>query len=391
MWTKFLYDTGEISFEEPFKKLVNQGMITGSSRFVYRIEEYTRKQKLTESGASYVNRVSEMNFFVSSEFENNLLFSEKLNASQILSNIDEILKSEIDVTAPNFVSYIISKIHVDVNLVDGIELNIEKFRAWKPEYSNACFLLDNGLVATPEIRQPGKYNCGGEVEKMSKSKYNTVNPDVLVSKYGADTFRMYEMFLGPVEMSKPWDTKGIEGVYRFLRKLWRLFFDDMKGQVFTTEKATDAELKVLHKAIKKIDADTDNFNYNTAVSAFMVAVNELSELKCHKIEILQPLLVLLAPYAPHIAEELWQATGGANTILDAPYPVLNESFLTEATKDFPISINGKMRTNITMPSDINAEDAEKMTLENEAVQKWLDGKTPKKVIFVKGRMVNVVV
>ena len=230
-----------------------------------------------------------------------------------------------------------------------------------------------------------------ESEKMSKSKFNVDNPDDIVNKYGADTFRMYEMFLGPVEMSKPWDTKGIEGVHRFLRKLWRLFFDDIKGSVFTTEKASEAELKTIHKAIKKIDADTENFSYNTAVSAFMVAVNELSELKCHKVEVLQPLLVLLAPFAPHISEELWQATGGEGTVLDAAYPVLIESYLTEATKEFPISINGKLRTTITMPSDISAEDAEKMTLENEAVQKWLEGKAPKKVIFVKGRMVNVVV
>jgi leucyl-tRNA synthetase len=230
-----------------------------------------------------------------------------------------------------------------------------------------------------------------ESEKMSKSKFNVDNPDDIVEKYGADTFRMYEMFLGPVEMSKPWDTKGIEGVHRFLRKLWRLFFDEVKGPLWNKETPTPAELKTLHKAIKKVDGDTETFSYNTAVSAFMVCVNELSELKCHKLDILQPLLVMLSPYAPHIAEELWHATSAESSVLIADYPVANEDYLKEANKEYPVSINGKMRTTITLPTDVSQADAEAAALGNETVQKWLEGKAPKKVIFVKGKMVNVVI
>ncbi len=226
---------------------------------------------------------------------------------------------------------------------------------------------------------------------MSKSKYNTVNPDVLVNKYGADTFRMYEMFLGPVEQSKPWDTKGIEGVHRFLKKLWRLFFDDIKGKVWTEDKATDAELKTLHKTIKKIEEDTERFSFNTAVSAFMISVNELSDLKCHKKEILEPLLILLTPYAPHIAEDLYHALGNSDSILNAVYPKLENKYLTESEKEYPVSINGKMRTTITISLEASQDDVEKIVLNNDVIQKWVEGKTPKKIIFVKGKMVNVVV
>ncbi len=256
LWTKVLYDLGYISFDEPYKKLVNQGMIQGSSRFVYRVKD--------------------SNQFVSANLKTN---------------------------------YEVNQLHVDVNMVDGVELDIEAFKKSKPEYANAEFILEDG-----------KYICGVETEKMSKSKYNTVNPDDLVNKYGADTFRMYEMFLGPVEQSKPWDTKGIEGVHRFLKKLWRLFFDDVKGKVWTEQKPNDAELKTLHKTIKKIEDDTERFSFNTAVSAFMVCVNELSDLKCHKKEILEPLLILLTPYAPHIAEDLYHALGNPESVLNASYP-----------------------------------------------------------------------
>src|SRR5450432_2176227 len=225
-------------------------------------------------------------------------------------------------------------------MADGLELDTNKFKSWRPEYANSGFILEDG-----------KYICGAEVEKMSKSKFNTVNPNELVEKYGADTFRMYEMFLGPVEQSKPWDTKGIEGVHRFLKKLWRLFFDEMKGKVWNDEKPTDAELKILHKAIKKIEEDTERFSYNTAVSAFMVCVNELTDLKCHKKEILEPLLILLTPYAPHIAEELYHALNNEITILDAAYPKLETKYLIESEKEYPVSINGKMRTTITISLD----------------------------------------
>lgn len=374
MWTKVLYDLGYIGFDEPFKKLLNQGMIQGSSRFVYRLN-YGYNWRL-DNGEMY-------NIFVSKgiadEFQNN-----KITAAELLKKY-AIVNEEI-----NRCHCTIQSIHIDVNIVDGIELDIEAFKKWKNgEHANAEFILENG-----------KYICGVETEKMSKSKYNTVNPDELCEQYGADTFRMYEMFLGPVEASKPWDTKGIEGVHRFLKKLWRLFFTDItinQGKevggdaVWNNEKATPAELKVLHKTIKKIDEDTERFSYNTAVSAFMVCVNELADLKCNKKEVLEQVLILLTPYAPHIAEELWSALGNTTTILDATYPVYNASFTTESSKEYPVSINGKMRTTLTFPVDAEEADVRPVVLENEIVKKWLDGNEPKKIVFVKGKMINVVI
>lgn len=329
LWTKALYDLSFIGHDEPYKKLVNQGMIQGSSRFVYRIHG--------------------SNTFVS------LGIKEK---------------------------YEIDTIRVDVNFVDGIELDIEAFKLWRNgEYANAEFILEEN----------GKYLCGVEVEKMSKSKFNTVNPDDLVDKYGADTFRMYEMFLGPVEQSKPWDTKGIEGVHRFLRKLWRLFYDDLKGKVWNEEKATDAELKTLHKTIKKIEEDTERFSFNTAVSAFMVCVNELADAKCNKREVLEPLLIMLTPYAPHVAEELWGLLGNMSSILDAGFPSFDNKYLVESVKEYPVSVNGKLRTTLVLALDATQEQVERVALNNEVIQKWLDGKQPRKVIYVKGRMINVVI
>jgi leucyl-tRNA synthetase len=275
----------------------------------------------------------------------------------------------------------IDAIHVDVNFVDGYELDIEAFKKWRNgEFSNAVFILEDD-----------KYICGSEVEKMSKRYFNTVNPDDLVNKYGADTFRMYEMFLGPVEQSKPWDTKGIEGVHRFLKKLWRLFYDDVSGQVWTAQEPTPEELKVLHRTIHKLEQDTERFSFNTAVSAFMVCVNELSDLKCHKRAILEPLLVLLTPYAPHIAEELWHLLGNTTSILDAAYPVYNAAFTTETAKEYPVSINGKLRTTMNFSLDAEQAAIEAAVLANETVQKWTEGKPPKKFIFVKNKMINVVV
>ncbi|MEO6820843.1 MAG: class I tRNA ligase family protein, partial [Ginsengibacter sp.] len=238
-------------------------------------------------------------------------------------------------------------------------------------------------------------------EKMSKSKYNTVNPDVLVDKYGADTFRMYEMFLGPVEQSKPWDTKGIEGVHRFLKKLWRLFYDEVNGPTWTSETsnsgenvseaATPAELKTLHKTIKKIEEDTERFSFNTAVSAFMVCVNELTDLKCDKKEILEPLLILLTPYAPHIAEELYHALGNDGSILNASFPQLESKYLAESEKEYPVSINGKMRTTITISLEATQREVEEIVFKNEIVQKWVEEKPVKKIIFIKNKMINIVV
>lgn len=337
MWTKVLYDLGLIGYDEPFKRLLNQGMIQGSSRFVYRIH-----------GTSQ---------FVSAGLKD---------------------------------QYTVDQIHVDVNIVDGYELDTEAFRKWKKgEFADASFLLEDG-----------KYICGAEVEKMSKSKFNTVNPDDLVYRFGADTFRMYEMFLGPVEMSKPWDTKGIEGVHRFLKKLWRLFFkvtdspSSGGGQgevIWTKDPANDAERKVLHRTIKKIEEDTERFSFNTGVSSFMICVNELTDLKCHKKEILESLVILLAPYAPHMAEELWHVLGNNSTVLDASFPKFEEKYIKESSKNYPVAINGKTRTELTIALDATQQQVEELVLQDPAVIKWLDGKPPKKIIYVKNKMINLVV
>ena len=327
MWTKALYDLGHIGFDEPFKKLLNQGMIQGSSRFVYR-----------------------------------------KRGTQVFVSAGLAKSMEVD------------QLHVDVNIVDGIVLDTEAFKAWKPDYANASFELEDG-----------KYNCGVEVEKMSKSKFNTVNPDVLVEKYGADTFRMYEMFLGPVEQSKPWDTKGIEGVHRFLKKLWRLFYDEMKGQMWIDAQATPEELKVLHKTIKKIEEDTERHSYNTAVSGFMICVNELFDLGCHKKEVLAQVLILLAPYAPHISEELWSLIGNQGLVMDAPFPIFEAQYVLETSKEYPVSINGKVRANIAIALDATEAQVQEIVLNNELIQKWVEEKPIKKLIFVKGKMINVVI
>ncbi|TXI81037.1 MAG: leucine--tRNA ligase [Crocinitomicaceae bacterium] len=327
MWCKTLFDLGHISFDEPYKKLINQGMIGGSSRFVYRIKN--------------------TNKFVSKNIAAN---------------------------------YQTDELHVDVSLVDGIELNIEKFKNWRSEYLHAEFELENGI-----------YICGEAFEKMSKSKYNVVNPDDIINEYGADTFRMYEMFLGPLEMSKPWDTKGIEGVHRFLKKLWRLYIDEQNGCIVNNEEATNAELKILNKHIKKIKHDIENFALNTCVSQFMIITNELSQLKCHKKSILESLLITLTPFAPHIAEELWLQIGNNTSILDASFPEINESYLVENTFTYPIAIQGKARTEIEFALDSTQEDIQIVVLKNEIVQKWMEGKPLKKFIFVKGKMINVVI
>ncbi len=358
LWTKILYDLGYIGFDEPYKKLMNQGMIQGSSRFVYRVTSYDQNQNPT----SYFLSKKHWDRYDDPSENPGMLFEEwgyPIKSNYATSH---------------------SSIHVDVNIVDGVELDIEAFKKSKPEHANAEFILEDG-----------KYICGVETEKMSKSKYNTVNPNEIVEKYGADTFRMYEMFLGPVEQSKPWDTKGIEGVHRFLKKLWRLFYDEQKGKVWNEEEASNAELKTLHKTIKKIEEDTERFSFNTAVSAFMVCVNELTDLKCHKKEILEPLLILLTPYAPHIAEELYTSLGNTDSILNAEYPKLENKFLVESEKEYPISVNGKLRTTITISLDASQQEVEKIVLENEVVQKWIDGKQVKKIIFIKNKMVNVVV
>ena len=326
-WNKFLFDLGVSVKEEPFQKLVNQGMIQGRSNFVYRIKD--------------------TNTFVSLG-----------------------LKDQYDVTPLN----------VDVNIVSNDVLDLEAFKAWRPEFANAEFILEDG-----------KYVCGWAVEKMSKSKHNVVNPDMIVEKYGADTLRMYEMFLGPVELSKPWDTNGIDGVHRFLKKLWSLFYS-RKGEFLPTEgEPTRDELKSLHKLIKKVTTDIENFSYNTSVSAFMICVNELSQLKCNKASVLADLIVLLAPFAPHLSEELWEKLGHTTSVCDAQWPVCNEEYLKEDVVKYTVSFNGKARFTLDFPADADNATIEQTVRGHEASQKYLEGKTVKKVIIVPRKIVNLVI
>ena len=306
--------------------------------------------------------------------------------------------------------YELVPVRVDVNCVDGLLLNVHKLCSENfNKYDKSVFINSgwaksfNGIFSEQGLadftKEEKDFSTFAEVEKMSKSKLNTINPNDIVSKYGADTFRLYEMFLGPVEMSKPWDTKGIEGVHRFLKKLWRLFYHEEKGLILNHEKATAAELKILHRTIKKIEEDTERFNYNTAISAFMIAINELSELKCNKAEILAPLLILLHPYAPHITAELYELIHPASKHLPygvtntgvAIYPTYNPALLIEDSKLYPISINGKMRTTLTLALTLQQAEVETIVLQNEVIQKWLDGKQPEKIIYIKNKMVNVVV
>lgn len=326
-WNKFLYDMGAVCEEEPFRKLINQGMIQGRSNFVYRIKD--------------------TNTFVS------------LN-----------LKDRYEVTP----------IHVDVNIVSNDILDVEAFKNWRPEYKTAEFILEDG-----------KYVCGWAVEKMSKSMFNVVNPDMIVEKYGADTLRLYEMFLGPLEQSKPWDTNGIDGVNRFLKKLWGLFYGNTDSLQITDAEPTADELKSLHKLIKKVTFDIEHFSYNTSISAFMICVNELGSLKCNKRAILEQLVILLAPFAPHTAEELWHECGHTTTVCDAEWPLHNEEYLKENSVKYAISFNGKARFNLELPADMPREEVEKTALNHESSAKWMEGKTPKKVIVVPGKIVNIVI
>jgi leucyl-tRNA synthetase len=325
-WNKLLFDLGVVCEDEPFKRLINQGMIQGRSNFVYRIKD--------------------TNTFVSYN-----------------------LKDQYDTTA----------IHADVNIVGNDILDIEKFKAWSPDYANAEFLLEDG-----------KYICGWAVEKMSKSMYNVVNPDDIVEKFGADTLRLYEMFLGPIEQSKPWDTNGIDGVHRFLRKLWNLCTNE-DGFYFNDAEATKEELKSLHKLIKKVSWDIEHFSFNTSVSAFMICVNELTSLKCNKRSILEPLTILLTPFAPHLCEEIWEALGNKGSVCDARWPKYNEAYLEESVFNYPISFNGKTRFMMELPAETSIEDIKAAVLSNPASHKWLDGKVPKKIIIVPKKIVNIVI
>ena len=324
-WNKFLFDLGTVCEDEPFRRLVNQGMIQGRSNFVYRIKN--------------------TNTFVS--------FG---------------LKDQYDV----------QPIHVDVNIVSNDKLDLEAFKAWQPDFHNAEFILEDG-----------QYVCGWAIEKMSKSMHNVVNPDTIIERYGADTLRFYEMFLGPLEQSKPWDTNGIDGVHRFLKKLWNLYWAGDNVKV-TDEAASKDELKSLHKLIKKVTADIENFSFNTSVSAFMICVNELTSLATNKREILKPLLILLSPYAPHIAEELWHAIGEEGSVVTAEWPELNEAYLVEANFTYPVSFNGKTRFMLSLPATLTPQEVEAAVLSAPEAEKWLEGKTPRKVIVVPKRIVNIV-
>ena len=381
MWTKVLYDLGYIDFDEPYKKLVNQGMIGAYSYYadaiVYRWKNPDAEKNKTSdfliTGITHpviVSRDREINSLQESfQGKDEKIYRKTEERSRVqIKNVGDYVDSSARLFKTQF------------------EKLLQNDSFVTREHKDVLGYLWNKTQDGQEYLQ-----LQPEIEKMSKSRYNVVNPNELINKYGADTFRMYEMFLGPLEASKPWDTKGIEGVHRFLKKLWRLFYDDIKGKVWNEERATDAELKVLHKTIKKIEEDTERFSYNTAVSAFMVCVNELTDLKCHKKEILEPMLVLLTPYAPHIAEELFHALNNETTILDAAYPKLETKYLIESEKEYPVSINGKMRTTITISLEASQSEVEKIALDNDIVQKWIEGKQPKKIIFVKNKMINVVV
>ncbi|MEI6749758.1 MAG: leucine--tRNA ligase [Bacteroidota bacterium] len=344
-WNKFLFDIDCAVCEEPFKKLINQGMIQGRSSFVYRVKQEKVAEFLPQSVEN--DNYKQIPVFVSKNFPDRERFSDPL--------------------------------HVDISIVHNDILDTEAFINWQPHLSESVFILEEG-----------KYICGHEVEKMSKSKYNVQNPDDLIERYGADTLRMYEMFLGPIEQSKPWDTSGIEGVSRFIRKLWRLFHDKNNDFIVSDEAPGAAELKVIHKTIRKLQDDTERFSFNTAVSSFMICVNELMELHCNKREILEKLVVILSPYAPHIAEELWSLLGYNSSVGQAAFPEFDESYLTEDTFTYPVSFNGKTRLMLVLPVDMPPSEVEQAVLAAPEAQKWLQGATPKKVIVVPRKIVNVV-
>ena len=373
-WQKFLFDKGIVPVDEFAKKLINQGMILGTSAFVYRATAFVK------NGCSIEKSNDDVLEKIPTVFVSKNLFSSDDEFETVVKNY--LLDNKL--LNPNFADLVMitkTALHADVSLVNASDdLDVDGFKnhALNADYKNAEFILEDGV-----------YKVGREVEKMSKSKYNVVNPDDIVVEYGADALRLFEMFLGPLEQAKPWKTSGISGVSSFLKKLWKLYFNDEVFEV-SEEKATKDELKVLHKTIKKVEEDIENFSFNTSVSTFMIAVNELTALKCNKKEILEPLLVLLSPYAPHIAEELWNKLGNKESISTADFPVFEASHLVESAKNYPISFNGKMRFTLELPLDLSKEEIEKAVLENEKTIAQLEGRTPKKVIIVPGKIVNIV-
>ena len=436
-WNKFLFDIGKVCKEEPFRKLINQGMIQGRSNFVYRANnrkyaETAIWDKINDGQLGYKFKRDyriENNIFAFCCEEKKLVIENSnqnacldfynehqarvkkhgynlmvISTEGIINNLDNviaktktILDGEMEVEnlyctdsykqTPLFISqglvkdeYQVTPIHVDVSIVANDVLDIEAFRKWRFEYENAKFILEDE-----------HYKCGTAVEKMSKSLYNVVNPDEIVDQYGADTLRLYEMFLGPLEQSKPWDTNGIEGVHKFLKKLWRLFVDDNNKCTATNDTPTAAEQKTLHRTIKRTMQDIERFSFNTIVSGFMICVNELNDQKCRKRAILEPLAVLVSSFAPHIAEELWQKLGKTQSITTADYPVFEEKHLIENTVTYPVAFNGKRRFEITVAANLEKDTIEKMAIKHELSAKWIEGKTIRKVIVVPKKMVNIVV
>jgi leucyl-tRNA synthetase len=401
-WQKFLFDKGVVPKDEYAKKLINQGMILGTSALVYIYDGgFSSKRANSERNSSknlIISKGSLELIYKNLEFFHNLWKNNPQTDQEILKNygIDKqtlirlkSLYNSLLEAAKNlgFVSidwlngvFPIRPIHSDVSFVNASdELDIEAFKNWREEYKNAEFITE----------QNGTFKVKREVEKMSKSKYNVVNPDNIVSDYGADSLRLYEMFLGPLEQYKPWNTAGITGVHSFLKKLWKLYADD-NGLKVTDATPTKDNLKTLHKTIKKVQEDIENFSFNTSVSTFMIAANELTAQKCTSKEILEPLLVLISPYAPHIAEELWSQLGNTGSVSTAPFPEFNASHLVESSKNYPISFNGKMRFTMELPLDLSKDAIEKAVLEHEKTQEQLAGRTPKKVIVVPGKIVNIV-
>ncbi|PKB16343.1 leucine--tRNA ligase [Flavobacterium sp. 5] len=386
-WNKFLKDKGFAPTEEPFKKLINQGMILGTSAYAYRLD-LTWHTSVDKVSGNYIQNVLCGKFpslFCSKEFYQ-MSFTqelrlkdvvEKFNLSGTKSFLNSIDENEVDV---NELFLLGNKIHANVSMVNSSdELNIEKFKAWREDYADAEFILDEN----------GKYIVGREVEKMSKSYYNVVTPDDICAEYGADTLRLYEMFLGPLEQAKPWNTAGISGVFGFLKKLCRLYFDE-HIMIVTNDAPTKDNLKTLHKTIKKATEDIESFSFNTSVSQFMICVNELSTQNCHSRAILEPLAIVISPYAPHIAEELWSLLGNEGSIATVSFPVFDGKHLVESEKEYPVSFNGKMRFTITLPLDLTKEQIEEIVMKDERTQKQLDGKTPNKVIIVPGKIINLV-
>ena len=387
-WTKFLFDRGVIPFDEPFKKMVNQGMILGRSSIVYRLELNSYLIPGLDDASNLPSPKTFPEVFVTREvyldWEKDQKVNEyKYDVEHRLGNLlRELLPAGFRMDVSNTLwEYTFTALRVDVNLVHNDELDIPSFRKWRKEYKDAVFILNEN----------DKYKCGHEIEKMSKRWFNVVTPDSLCEEYGADTLRMYEMFLGPVEQSKPWDTQGISGVHNFLRKFWRLFYNESGDFEVSESQASKAVMKTLHKTIKKITEDLDRLSWNTVVSACMIAVNELSTEKCNNREVLENMLILVSPYAPHFAEELWQKLGHTTSISKAAWPKLDEVWLKDSEFDYPVSFNGKMRFKISLSTELTIDEVEKAVLETDDAAKYLDGKPPKKVIVVPKRIVNIVV